>query len=108
MSKNSNLGSFELVVILTVLRLGEDAYGVPISREIEARMDRPVAIGSVYAALERLEKKGYVSSKLGKPTPERGGRKKRYFQVTGDGLRSVSETRHLIWSDLPDMNGLKA
>jgi len=76
------LGEFELMVLLAVIRLGEDAYGVPISREIEQRSGREAALGSVYGALERLEEKGLVRSRLGERTPERGGRAKRFFRVT--------------------------
>ena len=83
------MGNFELMVMLALIRLGDEAYGVPISQEIEERSGRDVAIGSVYAALERLERKGLVASKLGEATPERGGRAKRYFRVTGKGLREV-------------------
>src|SRR2546423_13039422 len=79
MAKPGYLGDFELIVMLALMRLGEDAYGVPISREIEQQSGREVALGSVYAALERLEEKGLVSSVLGKPTAERGGKAKRYF-----------------------------
>jgi PadR family transcriptional regulator PadR len=82
MTKRDQLGSFELMVILVLIRLGDNAYGVPISEELEKRTGRDVAIGSVYAALERLEDKGFVASELGEPTAERGGRAKKYFHVT--------------------------
>lgn len=72
MATRSYLGEFELMVMLALIRLGEDAYGVPISREIEIQTGREVILGSVYATLERLEEKGLVSSYLGDPTPERG------------------------------------
>ena len=71
MPKRSYLGDFELMVLLALLRLGEDAYGVPISREIEQQSGREVAVGTVYAALERLEEKDLVSSELGESTPQR-------------------------------------
>src|SRR6266446_3255935 len=88
MPKPTYLGEFELLVMLTVIRLGEGAYGVPISREIERQTGRNVAFGTVYATLERLHKKGFVSSSLADATPERGGRAKRYFRVTATGLRT--------------------
>jgi DNA-binding PadR family transcriptional regulator len=66
-----HLGGFEHVVILALMRLGEEAYGVPVRQEIEARTGREVSIGAVYATLDRLEAKGYVKSRLGEPTPER-------------------------------------
>ena len=68
-----DLSGFELMVVLALMRLGDDAYGVPIAQELEQRAGREVALGSVYAALERLEAKGFVSSTLGEPTAMRGG-----------------------------------
>ena len=98
------LGEFELMLLLAVIHLGDEAYGVPISRELEAHRGRTVSVGSVYAALERLETKGLVSSTLGDPTPERGGKAKRYFRITKEGLRQVHETRRVLtklWQTLP-------
>jgi PadR family transcriptional regulator PadR len=105
------LGGFELMILLTILHLGEDAYGVPISREIEKHRKREVSVGSVYAALERLEEKGLVASDLGDPTPERGGKAKRYFRVTQQGLRQVHNTRQVLsrlWRKLPEVKGERA
>jgi PadR family transcriptional regulator, regulatory protein PadR len=105
MSERGFLGGFELMVILTVAYLGDDAYGVPIVRELERRRGRGVAVGSVYAALERLETKGLVVSSLGDPTPERGGKARRYFAVTKQGLRTIRETRKVLsglWNELPE------
>jgi PadR family transcriptional regulator PadR len=102
------LGNFELMVLLAVLRVGEDAYGVPIARELEDKISREVLLGSVYAALERLEAKGLVASSLGDPTPERGGRAKRYFTVTAKGLREVREAQRTLvrlWRGLPELHG---
>lgn len=110
MSKRTHVGDFELMVMLVLLRLGESAYGVPISREIERQCGREVALGSVYATLERLQEKGLVSSDLGEPTPERGGRAKRYFRLTREGLREVRETRQALirlWRGLPELEGGK-
>ena len=107
----SHLGEFELIVMLALLRLGENAYGVPIARAIEDGTGREVPLGSVYAALERLERKGLVASRLGEPTPERGGRAKRYFRVTGAGLRRVRATQKslvALWQGLPQLEGGKA
>ena len=106
MSNRSYLGEFELMVMLVLIRLGEDAYGVPIGRAIEESSGREVALGSVYAALERLEQKGFVSASIGEPTPERGGRAKRYFRVTKAGLRQVRRTRQALmnlWRVLPQL-----
>lgn len=104
MREHTYLGEFELMVLLTIVRLGEGAYGVPLARELTGLRGREVAVGSVYAALDRLEMKGLVASSLGEATPERGGRAKRYFRVTERGLRSVRETREVLnslWRSLP-------
>jgi DNA-binding PadR family transcriptional regulator len=96
------------MVMLVLLRLGENAYGVPIAREIEASSGREVGIGSVYAALERLERKGFVYSRTGEPTPERGGRAKQFFSVTNAGLREVRKTQKALvtlWQGLPQLDG---
>jgi DNA-binding PadR family transcriptional regulator len=108
MTERSYLGEFELMILLAVIHLGDEAYGVPISRELEAHRGRDVSVGSVYAALERLEAKGLVASSLGDPTPERGGKAKRYFRVTREGLRQVHETRRVLkqmWRTLPELKG---
>ena len=102
------LGEFELMVLLAVIRLAEDAYGVLISREIEQCSGREVALGSVYAALERLEGKGLVRSRLGEPTAERGGRAKRFFCITAQGLREAREAQRTftaLWSRKPQLEG---
>jgi PadR family transcriptional regulator PadR len=108
MSERSYLGEFELMILLAVIHIGEEAYGVPISRELEAHRGRDVSVGSVYAALERLESKRLVSSSLGDPTPERGGKAKRFFRITKEGLRQVHETRRVLsklWKILPELKG---
>ena len=99
------------MVMLALIRLGERAYGVPILREIEKTTKREVAIGSIYAALERLEKKGYVVSTLGESTAERGGRAKRYFHPTKSGMNEVRKTRQALislWRGLPEFEGGRA
>ena len=106
MMRKGYLSDFELMILLALLYLGEEAYGVPISHEIEKRCGREVALGSVYAALDRLEEKGLVTSRLGDPTAERGGRAKRYFRVTDQGLRDVRETQRALielWRGLPQL-----
>jgi PadR family transcriptional regulator PadR len=105
------LGEFELMILLTVIHLGEEAYGVPISREMEKQRRRGVSVGSVYAALERLEQKGLVKSEVGDPTPERGGKAKRYFRATKEGLRQLHRTRRVLtamWKGLPELKGERA
>ena len=81
------------MVMLTVIRLGDDAYGVPISREIKQQTGREVAFGTVYATIERLQQKGFIRSSLGDVTPERGGRAKRFFRATPAGLQTVRDTK---------------
>ena len=106
MDDRSRFGEWELLVILALMHLGDDAYGVPICREIEARTGREVAVGNVYATLDRLEKKGFVRSELGEPTPERGGRAKKYFHVTNTSVKEIRKTRRVLmklWSGLPQL-----
>jgi DNA-binding PadR family transcriptional regulator len=98
MAKGDYLGEFELIVMLAVLRLKDDAYGKRIWDEIEKRTGRSVIIAAVYAALERLERKGYVSSWVGDPTPVRGGRAKRYFVIEDAGLAAVRQSREMFVS----------
>jgi DNA-binding PadR family transcriptional regulator len=90
--KSPYLGEFEYAVLLAVMHLGQEAYAVPIRELIEARTGRPVARGALYTALERLEGKACLRSRMGDPTPERGGRARRYFSVTQLGLRALRST----------------
>ena len=83
------LGEFEQVVLFTLLRLEDRAYGASIRREIELRTARRISISPVYTTLERLEAKGYVESRLGDPTPQRGGRRKKFFHLTTEGARAL-------------------
>jgi DNA-binding PadR family transcriptional regulator len=87
------LGEFEHLIVLALLRLEDRAYGVTVRQEIELRTKREVSIGAVYATLDRLETKGYVKSRLGDPTPERGGRSKRFFRVTAKGVAVVNRVQ---------------
>ena len=108
MKKQGLLGGFELLVLLALIRLGDDAYGVPISNEIEASSGRSVSIGSIYITLDRLERKGLVSSTLGEPTAARGGRAKTYFRITAKGLREVRlarRSRVRLWRGVPQLAG---
>ena len=102
------MGGFELLVLLALIRLGDEAYGVPISEAIEESSGKEVAMGSVYITLERLEQKGLVSSRLGEPTAERGGRAKTYFRITAKGLREVRQARRTLmnlWQGVPQLQG---
>ncbi|HXX45793.1 MAG TPA: helix-turn-helix transcriptional regulator [Candidatus Acidoferrales bacterium] len=106
MPKRDYLAEFELMVLLAVMRLGEGAYGVPIAREIELQSGREAALGSVYAVLERLEEKRLVTSEFGEPTPQRGGRAKRYFRVTKKGVREARLARSALlnlWRGLREL-----
>jgi len=87
------LGELEQIVLLAVLRLGDEAYAVPILEQIEAQTGRRVARGALYTALDRLEKKGCLRSRVGQPLAERGGRARRYFTVTPAALRALKDSR---------------
>jgi PadR family transcriptional regulator PadR len=98
MSGRDYLGEFEHMIVLALLRLGDEAYGVTVRQEIEARTKREVSIGAVYATLDRLEGKGLVKSRRGDPTPERGGRSKRFFNVTAKGVAAVNRAQRALHS----------
>ena len=107
MSRES-LGHFELLVLLALLRQGDEAYGVPIAHAIEESTGKPVILASVYNTLERLEQKGLVRSAVGEPTRERGGRAKRYFSITSAGLREVRSAKKaltILWRGIPVHEG---
>jgi PadR family transcriptional regulator PadR len=87
------LGEFEQIVLLTILRLGNEAYGVPIRQEIITCTGRSSAPGALYTVLERLEGKGMVASRMGEATAERGGKPKRYFKVTKKGVATVTRAQ---------------
>lgn len=100
------LTDFELMVLLAVLRLEDNAYGVPIAKEIEQTAGRTVLLGAIYAGLDRLAANGLVTSSQGDPTAVRGGRAKRYFSVTRKGLKAVKDTRRAftsLWSGIPQL-----
>ncbi|HEX9760872.1 MAG TPA: helix-turn-helix transcriptional regulator [Candidatus Acidoferrales bacterium] len=96
------LGEFEQIILLALVRLGPDAYGVTILREIELRTGRRVAIGAVYTSLARLEKKGYVAHHVGPPTPERGGRRKKFYQLEPAGARALSQSFEALTAMIED------
>jgi DNA-binding PadR family transcriptional regulator len=96
MRKREHLGQLELMVLLAVIRPSKESYGVQISREIAEKSGREVALASVYAALERLEKKGLVSSALGLPSPERGGKARTYFQPTALGVAEARDAQSTL------------
>jgi PadR family transcriptional regulator PadR len=92
-SVNDILGPFEEAVLLTVLSLSSDAYGVRIRQQVETAVERSISIGALYTTLERLERKGYISASVGEPTPERGGRAKRFYRIEGAGEVALSNTQ---------------
>jgi PadR family transcriptional regulator, regulatory protein PadR len=96
MPGRDSLGEFEHIIVLALIRLHDRAYGVSVRQEIEVRTKREVSIGAVYATLDRLEVKGYVKSHRGDPTPERGGRSKRFFRVTARGMAAVNRTHRAL------------
>lgn len=93
MTPRENLGELEQLLLIAVLRLGDDAHGPAIRDELHDRIGRDVGPGTLYPTLDRLESKGLLTSELGEPTPERGGRAKRHFALTEDG---VTEARQ-VW-----------
>ncbi len=102
--KRTSLGEFEEIVLLITASLEEDAYGVTITQEIERQTGRSVGFNTVHTTLQRLEEKGFISSKMGGATTERGGRRKRYFRITALGsrtLRELKELREKLWKELP-------
>jgi DNA-binding PadR family transcriptional regulator len=88
-----SLGEFEQMVLLAILRLKDDAYAIPVREEIEARTGRSVARGALYTALERLESKRCLKSRMSEPLPERGGRARRYYTVTPAGIAALRTSR---------------
>jgi DNA-binding PadR family transcriptional regulator len=94
MVKIPSLGEFEQIVLLAVLRLRDAAYGVSIRQEIAQRTDRDPASGALYTTLDRMEQKGLVKSRMGDPTPERGGRAKRYYTVTLSGNAALARAQN--------------
>jgi DNA-binding PadR family transcriptional regulator len=102
------INDVELLILLALIRLDAGAYGVPIAREIEVRGQRRIALGTVYAVLDRLESAGFVTSELGESTPERGGRARKYFHITPEGLeqvRTVHSSLRAMWAGLKELRG---
>lgn len=104
--KRAQLGEFEEVVMLAVGVLYDQAYGVSIKKEIESRLSRGVSVGALQSALKRLESKGYLRSREGEGTAERAGRPKKYFSITAQGKKALSQVREVrngMWDDIPDV-----
>ena len=101
MNQAYTLGEFEQVVLLAILRLEGNAYGFTVGAEIEKCTGRKPSVGALYATLDRLESKSFVASRVGDPTPVRGGRAKRFFSVTGNGVHGWpgrSERTRACWT----------
>lgn len=89
---DTRLGEFEQLLLFALLRLGDDAYGVTLRRELETRTSRVVSAGAIYTAMERLEARGLVSSVIGEPTPQRGGKRKKYYRLEKAGARALARS----------------
>ena len=110
MPRRNPIGNLDLVILSVLIRLGDEAYGVAISREIKDTTGSEVALGTIYAVLQRLGRDGMVTSSLGESTPERGGRAKRYFRITAKGLKEVNQMRRALgrlWRGVPELAGEK-
>ena len=102
-----NLGEFEQLILLAILRLGDRAYGVTIRTEISERAGRTVAPGALYTALDRLEDKGLVKSRFGEPSPQRGGRAKRFFTITASGAQALARAQRAFQQMLEGLDVLR-
>ena len=100
------LGEFEQLVLLALARQGSDAYGVSICEDITQRTGRDVSLGAVYKTLDRLEDKGLVAARLGEPTPERGGRRKKHFKLLAAGQRSLKQSLAVLRNMTEGIEGL--
>ena len=101
--RDASLGTLELTVLLAVARLGDDAYGLAIRRDVSARTGREHSVGAVYTTLYRLEEKGLVASSASEPLPVRGGRSRRQFTLTDAGRRAVTEAQRVaasVWAGI--------
>ena len=104
--KGTHLGEFEEIVLLSVAILAHDAYGNSIKEEIQKRLGRNPSIGALHSSLSRLEEKGFLESSEGETTPERGGRRKRYYKVTKTGVRALQQAKDVrdgMWKSVPNV-----
>ena len=104
--KGERLGEFEELVLLAVCNLQPDAYGVSIQDTLRTQAQRPASVGAIYAALDRLQRKGFLGSEVGGATNERGGRRKRFYTVTNAGLEALTQSRAVrerLWRGLEDL-----
>jgi PadR family transcriptional regulator PadR len=106
----SSLGVLELTVLLSVMRLGQEAYGLAIRGDVSARTRHDYSVGAIYTTLQRLEDKGLVSSRVGEPLPVRGGRARRHFKVSAEGRRAIADaarTATAAWAGTGQITGMK-
>jgi len=96
MTRSTALNDVEQFVLLALLRLGDDAYGVPIRAEIETRSGRPISMAAVYAALDRMQRGGLIEAQLSEPRPERGGRARKHFRLLPAGTQALEDARHAL------------
>jgi DNA-binding PadR family transcriptional regulator len=105
--KGTNLGEFQEIVLLSILILDQEAYGLKIQHEINERLKRDLSRGALHAALTRLEEKGFLESRTGGATASRGGRSKRYYSLTNNGKVAIKEAKDLreeMWSLVPNFS----
>ncbi len=105
--KGTNLGEFQEVVLLSILILDDQAYGLKIQKDISERLGRELSRGAIHTALSRLEEKGYLESQYGGATAERGGRRKRFYNLTNAGKEALMQTKELrdeMWSLVPKIS----
>src|SRR5262245_29007138 len=107
MGKGQYLGEFEIYVMAAIVRLGDDAYGLTIRREIETRAGRSVALGSVYATLGRLDDKRFVTFTISDPRPVQGGRSRKHVHLTAAGRRALAHSMTMLTRMLPDLAPVK-
>lgn len=104
--KGTSLGEFEEIVLLTVGVLYDEAYGLSIKKEVEERARRKVNLSAIHAALYRLEEKGFLKSRMGEATKARGGKRKKYFNLTSFGIQALEQANSLrqnLWSAIPEI-----
>lgn len=102
--KGTNLGEFEELLLLVVLILQEEAYMLRIREEVKSQLNRSISMGALHTTLSRLEKKGFLFSEMGGATNERGGRRKRIYELTSDGKAAINEAKELrnqLWNQVP-------
>ncbi|WP_422080525.1 PadR family transcriptional regulator [Ulvibacterium sp.] len=107
--KKTKLGEFEELVLLVVVVLQDDAYGVRIKKELEHRLGETLSVGSIQSALKRMEQKGFLTSEFGEATQKRGGKRKRIYTASRQAHRVLTEIREIragLWSSMPELSGL--